>query len=225
MEEGKGAETMHVIVIGCGRVGSGLARRLGGQGHEVVVVDTDPGSLERLGAGFRGRYIRGVGFDADVLAGAGIGRADALAAVTGSDEVNGVVARVATQRFHVPRVVCRLYDPRQSELYRRLGILTISPVEWGIERLSELLLLKDVGGLRALGGGQVHLVEGMAGSGLAGRPVAELELPGEIRVVTVTRGSRSFVPDAGTMLSHGDLVTAVVAAAAAPRFEQLLGGT
>ena len=215
---------MRAIVIGCGSVGEGLARRLSTQGHTVTVVDRDPGSLDRLGTAFGGRTVAGTGFDRGVLEEAGIGEADAVAAVTGSDEVNAVVARLATRRFRVPRVVARMYDPRQADLYRRLGVLTISPVAWGIGRLSELLTLRDVGTVVSLGSGQVDLVEVEVPALLAGRQTGELEAAGELRVVAVTRGGRTFVPDPPAVFARGDLIHVVVAAGAGARLQALLGG-
>jgi Trk K+ transport system NAD-binding subunit len=94
---------MKVIIIGCGRVGSGLTQVMGRRGHDVTVIDKDPVSLERLGPAFKGRKILGIGFDRDILLEAGILRADALAAVTVSDEANVVSARLARQVF-LPRV-------------------------------------------------------------------------------------------------------------------------
>src|SRR4030042_1184683 len=108
---------MRIIIIGCGRMGSGLAQTLSLRGHAVTVVDRDPQAFERLGPAFKGKTLTGIGFDRDVLLRAGIERADGLAAVTFSDEANVVAARLASNIFHVPRVVARLYDPRKAEIY------------------------------------------------------------------------------------------------------------
>src|SRR3990170_4359428 len=130
---------MRIIVVGCGRNGAGLAQHLSLRGHIVTVVDKDPVAFERLGAAFKGRTVVGVGFDRDVLHHAGIEKADGLAAVTSSDEVNVVAARLAREVFRVPRVVARVYDPRKAEIYQRLVVQTISPVALGTHRLAELL--------------------------------------------------------------------------------------
>ncbi len=131
---------MKLIIIGCGRVGAGLAQALSQRGHAVTVVDKDSLTFERLGSTFKGQTVNGGGFDREVLLQTGIERADGLAAVTGSDEVNIVTARLARQMFRVPRVVARLYDPRKAEVYQRLGLQTINPVTWGINRIAELRL-------------------------------------------------------------------------------------
>src|SRR5512137_1649154 len=111
---------MRIIIIGCGRVGAGLAQTLSDRRHEVTIVDIDPAAFERLSPGFKGKTVIGVGFDREVLLQAGVERADGFAAVTSSDEANIVAARLARQVFRVPRVVARVYDPRQAEVYRRL---------------------------------------------------------------------------------------------------------
>lgn len=123
---------MKVIIMGCGRVGEQLARLLVDEGHQVVVIDYDERALARLGPNFKGQRINGVGFDRDVLMKAGIEQADAFAAASSSDNANIVAARIAHNIFHVPRVVARLFDPQRAEIYRRLGMLTISSTTWGL---------------------------------------------------------------------------------------------
>lgn len=215
---------MKITVIGCGRVGSALARHLALDGHDITVVDSNPRALERLSEAFTGRRIAGSALERKVLLDAGIERADALAAVTGSDEVNAVVARLAVGRFRVPRVVARMYDPRQADLYRRLGILTISPVAWGVGRLSELLTLTEVATVASLGGGQVDLTQVSVTPVLDGRRCSELEAPGEMSVVAITRGARTFIPNGSSTLRSGDIVYVVTAAGAAERLQSLLLG-
>lgn len=214
---------MNVVIVGCGRVGSGLARRLALDGHDVTVVDVEPLAFGRLPSGFIGRRVVGMGLDREVLVAAGVERADALAAVTGFDEVNAVVGRVAARRFRVPRVVARMYDPGAAEVYRRLGVLTVSPVAWGVGRLAELLVLVDVGTVTALGAGQVDLIEAAIPAILHDRPVSELEMAGEIRAAAVTRAGRTFVPDGATRLRTGDILALAVTGGGAERLETLLG--
>ncbi len=214
---------MKVIVVGSGRVGAGLALRLSLDGHAVHVVDVDVDAFHRLGTHFPGVSVAGDGLDESVLRAAGIEHTDALAAVTGSDEVNVVLARVALRRFRVPRVVARVYDPKEADVYRRLGVQTIAPVSWEIGRLAELLVLVDVAPITALGAGQVDLIEAIVPALLDGRPLGELESPGEIRAAAVTRAGRTFVPDAATRVHDGDIVSLAVAGGGAERLEALLG--
>jgi trk system potassium uptake protein TrkA len=214
---------MRILLLGCGRVGSGLAYRLEIDNHEVTIVDSDPAAIERLGKGFRGTALVGDALDRNVLERAGISTADALAAVTGNDEANAVAARIAVRHFRVPKVVARMYEPRQAELYRRLGVLTISPVDWGVTRLAQLLTSSELARVGDVGGGHVHLLEARIPPALAGRVVGELEVPGEMKVVAVTRSETTHLADRGSILESGDLVTVAVVPGAELRFEQLLG--
>lgn len=214
---------MKIIIIGCGRVGAGLARTLSLRDHKVKVVDKDPAAFERLGLAFKGETIVGVGFDRDVLLQAGIERADGLAAVTASDEANVVAARMASRVFRVPRVVARLYDPRKADIYRRLGLQTIAPVTWGIHRIADLLSYSPLDVVMSLGDGGVDLVETEIPPLLVGRTVDELTVPSEIRVVAISRGGKTFLPTRGTVLQEGDLLHLATLATSTDRLKALLG--
>jgi trk system potassium uptake protein TrkA len=214
---------MKVIILGCGRVGSGLAQVMGHRGHDVTVIDNDPATLERLGAAFKGRKIVGVGFDRDVLMEAGIHRADALAAVTASDEANVVSARLARQVFRVPRVVARVYDPGKAEIYRRFGLQTISPVSLGIDRLAEMLSFTYMDTVVSLGSSEVDIVDVEVPRLLVGRTVNEISVPGEIHVVAVTRAGKTFLPTLGTVFQEADLLHLAVLVSSAERLRKLLG--
>jgi trk system potassium uptake protein TrkA len=216
---------MRFIVTGCGRVGSGLARALDAAGHHVAVIDRDESAFERLGSAFGGTRVRGVGFDRPVLEQAGIGAVDGLAAVTGNDEVNAVVARLASRMFHIPKVVARLHDPLKAEIYQRLGVQVVAPVEWSIHRTADLLTFAQAGVLVSLGSGHVDLVEAEAPPLLEGRTVAELTAPGEVLPVAISRAGRTFIATAGTTLQLGDLVHLAVVGASRDRLESLLGST
>lgn len=214
---------MRIIIIGCGRLGAGLAETLGQRGHGVTVVDLDPAAFERLGPSFRGETVAGGGFDRDVLLMAGIERADGLAAVTSSDEVNVVAARLARLVFRVPRVVARLFDPRKAEVYRRLGLPTISHVTWGINRIVELLCYSRLDTIKSLGSGEVDIVEAEIPHLLVGRTVNDLTVPGEIHVVAVTRRGKTFLPTLGTEFHEGDMVHLALLAESAERLKAILG--
>ena len=130
---------MHIIIIGCGRVGARLASLLTNSGHSVVVIDKNAQAFERLGPSFRGTCLVGIGFDRKVLLKAGIERADALVAVTNGDNSNVVAASIAVDDFHVPRVVARIADPVRAEMFAKLGITTISSTPWTSARIYELI--------------------------------------------------------------------------------------
>lgn len=215
---------MKIVVVGCGRVGAGVARSFAGAGHSVTVLDRDPAAFARLGPQFGGRTVLGIGFDREALEEADVDHADAITVVTGSDEANAVISRIASTRFRVPRVVARMYDPRQADLYRRLGVMTISPVSWGISRVVELVTLSDLAVTASLGAGQVDVMEGVVPARLGGSPVGELEIRGEAKVIAVTRGGRTRLMEALSLLEAGDVVHVAVAASAAGRLQTLLRG-
>jgi trk system potassium uptake protein TrkA len=214
---------MRVIIIGCGRVGEQLARLLVDEGHQVSVIDYDARALERLGPNFKGQRITGVGFDREVLVKAGIEHADAFAAASSSDNVNIVAARIAHNIFHVPRVVARLFDPQRAEIYRRLGMLTISSTTWGAERLRELLTSAELDPLISFGSGEVSLVNMDIPSHLVGRMVKDLTVSTEITIVSITRQGAAFIPTLGSQFKEGDVAQIAILASALERFKTLFG--
>jgi trk system potassium uptake protein TrkA len=213
---------MRVIILGCGRIGAGLARRLATAGHAVTVVDPSAAALARLPASFRGQTHVGEVLDRRVLHAAGIERQDALAAVTPSDDVNVVAARLARLVFRVPRVVARIYHPRAAEVYQHLGIQTVCTTTWGISRIAELLSYSELDPVVSLGSG-VDLVEVAVPPPLAGHPVNMLASPGEIQVAAISRGGQTFLPQAETRLEVGDRLHLVVLASAAEELSARLG--
>jgi trk system potassium uptake protein TrkA len=185
-------------------------------------VDSNSAAFDRLGASFKGRKVEGIGFDHDVLLQAGIERADGLAAVTSSDETNVVAAQVARQMFHVPRVVARLYDVRQAEIYARLGLQTIAPTSWGIGRIADLLVYSQLDTFFTLGNGEVELVQAAVPPLLVGRAVDALSMPGDVSVIAITRKSKAFLPTLATLFEAGDLLHLAVVNTATSRLNDLL---
>jgi trk system potassium uptake protein len=214
---------MKVIIMGCGKVGTLVSRRMAEEGHDVTVIDADESARDRLGPRFKGRLVVGIGFDRQVLLDAGIEQAEAFAATSTSDSTNIVAARIARNIYRVPRVVCRLYDPRRAEIYNRLGLVTISSTTWGAERIYELMTHGDLDAVMTFGQGQVSLVAVEAPAQLVGRTVSNLAVPGEVIVVSITRQGEAIVPVLGTAFQQGDLVHLAVHAAAMTRLESLLG--
>jgi trk system potassium uptake protein len=213
---------MNALVLGCGRVGSGLARELAHRGVEVVVVDGNPAALERLGDGFAGGKVHGSILERPTLAKAGIEHADAVAVVTGEDHVNACVALVARRQLRVPTVIARLDDPGTAVVTQRLGIRTLVTVTWGIQRIADLVTATTVTPVATLGTGGVEVVEVRVPALLDGRPAAELEATGELRVVARTHHGRTTVASSATTLHTGDLAHVVVGAAALGRLERLV---
>jgi trk system potassium uptake protein TrkA len=213
---------MQVIIMGCGRVGEQLARLMSEDGHDVAVIDYDATALARLGPDFKGRRIKGIGFDQDVLLRAGIEDADGFAAMSSSDNANVVAARIARTIFQVPRVVARLFEPERAEVYRRLGLVTISSTTWGAERTRELLTHAELDAVRSFGAGEVQLLEVEVPPRLVGHSVRDLSVPGEVTVITITRDGKALLPSLGTVFRSGDVVHLAVLSDAMNRIARLL---
>ena len=137
-----------MLIVGCGRVGSRLASELDEEGHEVTIVDRDPGSFSRAAArealsqDFKGNFLVGDGTEADLLRRAGIEEADSFVAVTEGDNRNIMAAQIAKQIYKVPRVVCRIYDPIREEAYRKLGLEVFCPTIEGSRRVRQMLMAR-----------------------------------------------------------------------------------
>jgi trk system potassium uptake protein TrkA len=214
---------MKVTIMGCGRIGSQVSELMAGQGHDVTVIDHDDNAVGRLGPNFKGRIVHGLGFDRNVLIEAGIEQADAFVSASSSDNANIVAARIARNIFHVPRVVARLYDPLRTEVYQRLGLTTISSTNWGAERICQLISHTDLDVLYTFGRSEVSLIMVEAPLQLIGKNVAQLSVPGEIAVVSITRNDQAFLPVRGTEFREGDLIHLSVLSSAMDRLEEMLG--
>jgi trk system potassium uptake protein TrkA len=212
---------MRVVIVGCGRVGGGLAAGLAAAGEVVAVIDKDPKAFERLGEDFTGQAVEGIGFDRDVLERAGVARADALVAVTGGDNSNVVAARVARDAYRVPRVIARIHDPRRAALYEELGIVTVSDTDWALRKIRDHLEHRAVKEEGAFGRGEVSLLRLELPQHLVDRSVADVEGEG-LRVVSVTRRGGAFVPGPGTVLAEGDVVRLAVGTGGRERLDTLL---
>ncbi len=214
---------MKVVIMGCGRIGSQVSMILARHGHNVTVIDHDNNAAGRLGDNFKGRLVKGLGFDRDVLVEAGIEKADAFVSASSSDNANIVAARIVRNIFHVPRVVARLYDPRRAEIYRRLGLTTISSTNWGAERIVQVLTHTDLDVLDTFGRGEVSLIHLETPPQLVGKNVMQLNIPGEVLVVSITHEDTAFIPTSGTEFRDGDLIHLAVLSSAMERLEELLG--
>jgi trk system potassium uptake protein TrkA len=211
--------------MGCGRVGSSLARALVRVGHEVAVIDRDPGAFLRLGKDFPGHRVTGVGFDRNVLQQAGIERAEAFAAVSSGDNSNIISARVSRETFGVQRVVARIYDAKRAAVYERLGIPTIATVPWTTDRFLRTLLGDTTATTWRDPTGTVAVTELTLHEDWYGRTVRDLEEATGARVAFLVRFGQGMLPDGKTVLQADDTVYvaatsgsvgAAVALAAAP---------
>jgi len=210
---------VHVIVVGCGRVGAGLGRACEEMGHTVAVIDRREKAFNRLGEGFTGKKVVGVGFDRDRLMDAGIEHAGALAAVTNGDNSNILVARVARETFGIERVVARIYDPRRAAIYERVGIPTIATVQWATERVLHRILPDRPTSDWVDPSAKVMLVERPIPAVWAGTPVLELESAERWRIVSLTRLGVAQIPHPGLVAQDGDVIHVAVLGDASDAFE------
>ena len=202
---------MHIVIMGCGRVGSALAQTLEQQGHTVAVIDQDPTAFRRLGSGFGGRRVTGVGFDQDTLREAGIEEAGAFAAVSSGDNSNIIAARVAREMFGIENVAARIYDPRRAEVYQRLGIPTVATVRWTADQVLRRLLPAGSEPQWRDPSGSVRLMEVHVDRSWVGRTVEQIEAATGAKVPFVFRLGSGVVPKRGTVFQDGDLIYAAVA--------------
>ncbi len=214
---------MHIVIMGCGRVGSMLAHGLEGLGHTVAIVDQNAEAFRRLAPHFAGTKVTGVGFDRDVLRQAGIETAAAFAAVSSGDNSNIISARVARETFAVENVVARIYDPRRAAVYQRLGIPTVATVRWTADRMLRRLVPAGSEPEWRDPSGRVVLAEVHVHPDWVGRRLTDLEAAAGMRVAFITRLGDASVPTQSTVLQEGDLVHVVVANADLPRVERVLG--
>lgn len=206
---------MHVVVVGCGRVGSELAGSLEKSGHTVSIIDKNPNAFRRLPSTFAGQRVVGFGFDRDHLIEAGIMRADALAAVTSGDNSNILSARIARENFGIERVVARIYDPRRALIYQRLGIPTVATVTWTTDQVMRRLLPTGEAAHDWMDpSGKVCLVEFVIPSAWCGKKLADLNEAGLFWLTAVTRFGAADVVGTDAIGQEGDVLHFVAGVAA-----------
>ena len=201
---------MHIVIMGCGRVGASLARALEHRGHSVAVIDIVQDAFRRLGPEFQGKTVKGVGFDRQVLQRAGIERADGFAAVSSGDNSNILAARVVRETFEVHNVVARIYDQGRAEVYERLGIPSVATVRWAADQVLRRLLPSGSEPQWRDPSGSVRLIEVHVNSGWVGTSISALELGARTRIPFVMRFGTGIVPTQSTVFQDGDLLYAAV---------------
>lgn len=196
---------MNIIIVGCGRVGVELALSLH-KNHVVSVIDRNASSFDRLGLHFSGRTVQGHAMDRTALERAGIETADALAAVTSSDNVNAIVARVARDIYHVNRVVARVYNPRRAPLYEKLNLQTVSSSTWGAHRIEQILVHPGMQSVSSAGNGEVQVFEMTIPSEWNGHKLSDL-VPVEYAIpVALARNGRGILPRSEILLQSQDIL-------------------
>lgn len=200
---------MYVIIVGCGRVGSELAKLLSVEGHDVVVIDRNSSSFDRLGGTFNGLTLTGNGFDLKLLEQAGIDKCDAFCAVTNGDNTNLISAQVARKIFKVKKVFARVYDPQRAHIYSALGLDIIS----GTILLAAMLrdkIIESRFSSYLIESKELGVIEIEAKNNLVGKTIQEINIPGEFLVVAIRRLSGIIIPEPATVLKEKDFLMAVV---------------
>jgi len=201
---------VHIVIMGCGRVGSTLAHILEDRDNTVSVIDRDPEAFRRLRSSFKGDKITGFGFDRAVLTQAGIERTDAFVAVSSGDNSNIISARVARETFDVERVVARIYDPRRAEVYERLGIPTVATVRWTADQMLRKIVPEGGQPLWRDPTGKIVLTEVRFSPAWIGEQVKSLEGSTMSRIAFIDRLGQAFVPEPGTAVQEGDVLHVMV---------------
>ena len=214
---------VHIVIMGCGRVGALLARSLERRDHSVAVIDIMQEAFRRLGPEFQGKTVKGVGFDRAVLIKAGIERADGFAAVSSGDNSNIRAARVVRETFDVHNVVARIYDQGRAEMYERLGIPSVATVRWAADQVLRRLLPSGSEPQWRDPSGNARLIEVYVHSSWVGRTIASLEAAGRCKIPFLMRFGTGMVPTAATVLQDGDMVYAAVTSDQVPDVEDVFG--
>jgi len=200
---------VHIVVVGCGRVGSELAMQLSDEGNSVVVIDRNRDAFRRL-TRFNGQTLTGSGFDRDVLFQADARNADALAAVTSGDNTNILCARIARDNYQIANVVARIYDPKRADIYMKLGIPTVATSLWTTQQVKRWLLPTDDSIEWTDGAGTLHLVERILPDHLAGRPLDQFNRSENVRVVGLIRAGQGRVDLEGLFAQEDDMLEFLV---------------
>lgn len=213
---------MRYLIIGCGRVGSALAKLLDADGHEIIVIDENPAAFKRLGTKFKGHVVVGTGIDYDVLKRAGAAASDGFVAVTDGDNRNIMAALIAQRMFKIKRIVARIYDPPRGQMYRELGIQTVVPTTVGAKLIRDTLMEAPWDPLHSFDFGKVTSLSAVIGATDVGKTVAEIERPGRIRIAAIRRGSSGVIVASNELqLEAGDEINAIVAPEAISEFAQM----
>jgi trk/ktr system potassium uptake protein len=201
---------VHVVIMGCGRVGSTLARSLEDRNHTVSIIDSDPDSFRRLGPAFNGDKVTGYGFEQIVLEKAGIRRADAFAAVSSGDNSNIIAARVARETFGIQQVVARIYDPGRAEVYQRLGITTVATVKWTADQVLRRILPAGAEPDFRDPSGTVRVDQVPVPEVWIGHKTYDFQVQSGSRIAWIDRLGEGMLPTKDSVIQEGDLLHLVM---------------
>jgi len=190
-------------------VGSELAKLLAAEGHNVVVIDKNQASFERLGGTFNGVTLVGNGFSLGLLKQAGIEKADAFCAVTNGDNTNLISAQAAKKIFQVPKVIARVYDPERAHIYAALGLEIISGTILFAAMLRDKIIESRFSSY-LIESKELGVLEIEAKDSLAGKTIQDINIPGEFLVVAIRRLQGVIIPELQTVLKQKDILMAAV---------------
>jgi trk system potassium uptake protein TrkA len=210
---------MYVIIVGCGRVGSELAKLLSSEGHDVVVIDKSQGAFARLGGTFNGLTLVGNGFDLRLLKQAGIEKADALCSVTNGDNTNIIAAQVAKKIFSVPKVIARIYDPQRAHIYAALGLDIISGTILFAAMLRDKIIESRFSSY-LIETKELGVIEVEVKNNLVGKAVQDINMPGEFLVVAIRKLDGIIIPEPKTILKAKDVLMAAVKVASLKKIKE-----
>jgi trk system potassium uptake protein TrkA len=213
---------MYVIIAGCGRVGSELAKLLSQEGHNVVVIDRDRKSFARLGQTFNGVTLVGNGFDVELLKEAGIERSDAFCAVTNGDNTNIMAAQVAKKIFKVPKVIARIYDPERAHIYHKLGLDVVSGTLLFAAMIRDKIIESHFTSY-LIESGELGVIEINVTEKFAGKKISELNIPGEFLIAAVLKKKGVIIPGPDTRLDRDDILMAVVKTTSLKKIRDFFG--
>lgn len=201
---------MYIVIVGCGRVGSELARLLSSEGHDIVVVDKKEESFQRLGDAFNGLTIKGNGVSTKTLQDAGIEKTDVFCSLTNSDNINIMASQVAKRIFKVPRVIARVYDPQKAAIYKALGLNILSETSLFASMIRDKIM-DEMFSSYLIESGNFGVLEFPVSSEIVGKKVGQITVPGECVITVIRRKDLStIIPDPTTVLMDGDVAVVVV---------------
>lgn len=204
---------MYLIVVGAGKIGYYLAQTLIGEGYEVLLIEKNPRRVEIIEENFGSIIMQGDGAEVTVLEAAGAARADVVIATTGDDEDNLIICQIAKRRFKVDRTIARVNNPKNERLFKTLGIdATISQTSVILHLIEAHIPDFGLTHLLTLRHAEIDIVEVRVGdaSPVAGRTLADVQLPPDCVFSAITRGPEVLIPSGQTRLQAGDQVIAVV---------------
>ena len=201
---------MHIVIGGCGRLGSQLTVELNQLGHTVAIIDKRREAFEKLPPGFEGQTLLGLTFDRDTLEAAGIREADAYLATSSGDNSNIVSARIAYEHYGVKRVIARIYDPRRAEIYQRLGIRTFSTVTWAEGQILDAIFGGGEQTELRFSDGNLMLVALPVSAQLAGQRVTHFNEEERSTIVAIDRRGTTIIPGEKTAFQEGDVAHVAV---------------